>query len=323
MAQPNVGEIISSTIQARNREYADNHTANNAILFWLSKKGNIRPIDGGDKIYEEVSFTDNTNVSSFDGYDTLSTGAQQVLDTAEFAWKNYAVAITISGTEKRKNSGRERMIDLVTARIENARSSLKNRWALDAYGDGTGNNGKNLTGLTALIPTDPTTGTVGGINRANFNFWRSQLQDPAVTPTSATLLPTMNNLWVATARGTDKTQFILADNIMYTMYWSGLQPNQRFTDPAMANAGFENIKFNSAPVILDGGIGGNCPASTMFYMNPDFLYWRPHSDLNFTSMDEDEDGRQPVNQDATMKFLGLMGNITSSGLQFQGRLNGT
>ncbi|HEX4385757.1 MAG TPA: hypothetical protein VH083_22515, partial [Myxococcales bacterium] len=65
MPQPNVGEIISSTIQARNREYADNHTANNAILFWLSKKGNIRPLDGGDKIYEEVSFTDNTNVSSF------------------------------------------------------------------------------------------------------------------------------------------------------------------------------------------------------------------------------------------------------------------
>jgi hypothetical protein len=77
------------------------------------------------------------------------------------------------------------MIDLVTARIDNARKSLNNRWALDFYGDGTGNGGKNLTGLASLVPTDPTTGTVGGINRATSTnvFWRSQLKDPAVTPT--------------------------------------------------------------------------------------------------------------------------------------------
>lgn len=321
MPTPNVGEMVSSTIQARNREYADNMSDNNAALFFMKKKGNIRPLDGGEKIYEEVNFTDNTNVDSFDGYDTLATGAQQTFDTAEYAWKQYSGAIVVSGREKRQNSGRARMIDLVSARIDNLRKSLANRWSLDFYGDGTGNNGKNLTGLNALVPVDPTTGTVGGINRANFTFWRSQLQDPAVTPTSSTIISTLNLLWVACCRGTDKPTLILADNVMYTMYLGANQTNIRFVDEDTADAGFENLKFNTAPVVLDGGIGGNCPASTMFFLNTDYLYWRPHTDMNFNIMGEGE--REPVNQDATVKHIGIMGNVTSSGPQFSGRYIGT
>jgi hypothetical protein len=321
MATPNVGEIISSTIQHRNKEYADNFTNNNAVLFQMARRGKIQPVDGGDKLYEEVAFAANTNATSFDGYDTLPTGQQQVFDTAEYAWKQYAVSITVSGREKRQNAGSERMIDLVANRIDNARGSLKNLWCTDSYLDGTGNNGKAITGLAAFLPTDPTSGTVGAVNRANFTFWRSQIKTHTLA--TATVLADMNLLWVACCRGTDKPQLILSDNVGYTTYESALQPNQRFTDAATAEAGFENYKYKSAPVVLDGGIGGACPASQMFFLNLDYLYWRPHTQLNFAAMDEDADGRQPVNQDAMIKFLGLMGNITSSGPRYSGRYNGS
>src|SRR4051812_32201528 len=108
MADPNVGEIVSSTIQARNREYADNMSDNNAALYLMKKRGNIKPCDGGEKIYEEVNYTDNTNTDSYDGLDTLATGQQSTFDTAEFAWKQYATSIIISGREKRQNSGKAR-----------------------------------------------------------------------------------------------------------------------------------------------------------------------------------------------------------------------
>jgi hypothetical protein len=39
MANPKRGRDVSSTIQARNREYADNMEDNNAILFWMKKRG--------------------------------------------------------------------------------------------------------------------------------------------------------------------------------------------------------------------------------------------------------------------------------------------
>lgn len=320
MATPNVGEIVSSTIQKRSGEYADNFTNNNAILFQMQKRGNVEPADGGDVIAEEIAFAANTNAQSYDGYDTLATDQQQVFDFASFAWKQYAAGITMSGREKRQNMGRERIIDLLASRIDNARGSLKNLWSTDAYGDGTSNNGKALTGLNSLVPTDPTSGTVGGINRASFTFWRSQIKTHTLA--TATVIADMNALWVLCCHGTDKPNLILTDNTGYTFYESALQPNQRFTDTSMAEAGFENYKYKSAPVVLDGGIGGACPTSQMFFLNTDFLRWRPHSALNFAPMDEG-DGRQPVNQDAIIKFLGLMGNITAKGLRYQGRLNGS
>lgn len=320
MATPNVGEMVSSTIQHRNKDYADDFTNNNAILTQMKKRGNVKPCDGGEQIFEEIAFAANTNAQSYDGYDTLATAQQSVFDVANYAWKQYACAITMSGREKRQNMGIERLIDLLSARIDNARGSLHNLWATDAYGDGTGNNGKTLTGLNALVPTNPATGTVGGINRANFTFWRSQVKTH--TMAQATIIADMNGLWAPCCRGTDKPTLILTDNTGYTVYESALQPNQRFTDSSMADAGFENYKYKSAPVVLDGGIGGACPASQMFFLNTDYLYWRPHSELNFAPMDEG-DGRQPVNQDAIIKFLGLMGNITAKGLMFHGRYNGS
>src|SRR5258708_826804 len=117
------------------------------------------------------------------------------------------------------------MIDLVAARIDNARGSLKNVWSSDAYGDGTGNNGKALTGLNALVVTNPTVGTVGGINRANFPFWQNQVR--TFTMATATILADMNTLWVACCRGTDKPHVIVTDNVGYTKYESALQPQQR------------------------------------------------------------------------------------------------
>lgn len=321
MATPNVGELITTTIQKRSGKLADNATNNNAVLFQLQKRGRIRTADGGDVIREEMQFTDNTNVNSFDGFDTLATGQQQVLDSAEFAWKQYSGAVVVSGRERRQNSGREKIVDLVAGRIDNCMASLKNRIALDLYGDGTGNNGKNITGLASAVPLDPTTGTYGAINRANFTFWRSQLTDPAVTPNAATIQNSMNLLWVACCRGTDKPGFILSDNILYTMFQGSMQIIQRVSDPETAKAGFQNLVYVTAPVILDGGIGGNCPASMMFFLNPDYLSWRPHSELNFGTIDPEQ--RSPVNQDATIRHIGVQANLTCRGAKFQGRFIGT
>lgn len=321
MAAPNVGDVVATTLVNQRGELANNVEDNNAILSEFKRRGRIRTADGGTKIAEPIDYTDNTNAQSYDGYDTLATGAQAVLDYAEFAWKQYAVTVPVSGREEAMNSGREKVIDLARAKVTNAKRSLNNKVALGLYSDGTGNGGKDITGLEAAVPTTPTTGTYGGWNRANFPVWRPQVQDPAVTPTAATIQGVMNALWISCCRGTDKPKLILSDNILYGLYWASLQPQQRFTDPARANLGFTELAYAGAPVIMDGGIGGNAPASTMFFLNTDYLHWRPHVDRNFVPMDPD--ARAPVNQDAKIYGILFMGNLTCSGQMFQGRLIGT
>lgn len=318
MAFPNISDIIATTIDSRTRKIADNVTANNALLSKLSMKGKIKPASGGVKILQELSFAENSNSGWYSGYDLLPVGVSDVLSAAEYDWKQAAVPVVISGLEMLQNSGRERMIDLMEGRLGVAESTIANLISDGLYSDGTGSAGKEITGLDAAIPVDPTTGTYGGIDRATFTFWRSQVQ--TVTVTAANVQQTMNALWASQVRGSDRPDLLLMDNLFWQIYVASLQAQQRFNSPEVGNLGFPTLKFMDADVVLDGGIGGFVPASTMFSLNCDYIFYRPHSDRNMVSLSPNR--RYSTNQDAEVQILAWAGNLTSSGSRYQGRING-
>ena len=47
MVNPNLSEIITTTLRNRAAEFSDNVTANNGLLTRLKDRGNIRKISGG------------------------------------------------------------------------------------------------------------------------------------------------------------------------------------------------------------------------------------------------------------------------------------
>ena len=97
-----------------------------------------------------------------------------------------------------------------------------------------------------------------------------------------------------------------------------LQAQQRFMSPETGNLGFPTLKFMDADVVLDGGIGGYCPASTGFMLNTKYIKWRPHAQRNMVPLSPNR--RYAINQDAEVQILAWAGNLTSSGAQFQGRI---
>ena len=320
----NISDIVATTIQNRSRRIADNVTKNNALLTRLNNAGGIREITGGNVIFEEISYQENQNFGFYSGFDLLPVAAQSVISAAEFQLKQAAVPVTVSGLENLQNAGRERMIDLLEARLKVAESTMANKLAAAIYGDGTADGGKSITGLNAAIPTDPSSGTYGGIDRASWSFWRSQAFDANVDGgsttgiTSANVQTFMNALWTRLIRGSDRPDLIVCDNQFWNAFMGSLQPQQRFTDPRSATLGFDSIKFMSADVVLDGGIGGACPANTAFFVNSKYLFWRPHRDRNMTTIGPEL--RFSINQDAEVQVMGWAGNLTCSGAQFQGRL---
>lgn len=318
MAFPNISDIIATTIDSRTRKIADNVTANNALLSKLSMKGKIKTASGGVKILQELSFAENANQGWYSGYDLLPVGVSDVLSAAEFDWKQAAVPVVISGLEMLQNSGRERMIDLMEGRLGVAESTIANLISGGLYSDGTGSAGKEITGLDAAVPVDPTTGTYGGIDRATWTFWRSQVR--TVTVTAANVQQTMNALWASQVRGSDRPDLILMDNLFWEIYVASLQAQQRFNSPDVGNLGFPTLKFMDADVCLDGGIGGFVPASTSFFLNCDYIHYRPHADRNMVSLSPNR--RYSTNQDAEVQILAWAGNLTSSGSRYQGRING-
>jgi len=321
MAFPNVSDIVATTIQSRSRQIADNVTKNNALLSRLNQRGNIKTISGGNVILEELSFAENGNAGFYSGYDLLPVAAQDVISAAEFSIKQFAVPVVMSGLEMLQNSGKEAFIDLLEARLNVAEATMMNKLAQSVYSDGTGSGGKEITGLNAAVASTNTSGTYGGIDRLTWSFWRNQkydFSDNTVTPGPTTIQNAMNTLWASCTRGNDRPDLIVVDTVYWGFYMSSLQALQRFSSPETGNLGFPSLKFMDADVVLDGGIGGFCPASTGFFLNTKYLKWRPHKDRNMVPLSPNR--RYAINQDAEVQILGWAGNLTCSGAQFQGRL---
>lgn len=322
MAVPNLSEIVTTTIQSRSRKMADNNTNNNALLSRLNERGNIKSVGGGDVILQELSFADNSTVKNYSGYEELDISPSEVFSAASFDWKQKAVAVAISGLEQLKNSGKERMIDLLEARIANAEASMENSVATDLYSDGTGDGGKQIGGLQLLIADTPTN-TVGGIDRntAIGAFWRNisfdATTDGSAAATSSNIQGYMNNVYSQLVRGRDRPDLIVADNNYYGLFWASLQTIQRVTSDKMATAGFTSLKFVDADVVLDGGVGGGCPVNHMYFLNTKYIHFRPHRDRNFVPLGGE---RFAVNQDAIVKLIVWAGNMTLSNGRLQGVL---
>lgn len=314
MAFPNISDIIATTIESRTRQIADNVTKNNALLARLSERGKVKTFSGGYKILQELSYAENSNAGYYSGYDILPVGVSDVISAAEFNIKQAAVPVVMSGLEMLQNSGRERMIDLMESRLTVAESTMANLLSEGIYSDGTGSGGKEIDGLNAAVPLDPTTGTYGGIDRATWTFWRSQLKDAANTNT---IQADWNDLWALTVRGSDRPDLIMVDSTVWAAYMASLQANQRFMSADVGNLGFPSVKFMDADVVLDGGIGGFCPAGTAFFLNTNYLHWRPHADRNMVPLSPNR--RYATNQDAEVQIMAWAGNLTCSGAQFQGR----
>lgn len=324
MPSPNLSEIVTTTLRNRTGQLADNMLDNNALLSRLKKRGTVKPVSGGRTIVQELEYADNQTYKRYSGYETLNISPSDVFTAAEFDFKQAAVAVSISGLEELQNSGDDAIIDLLEARIKNAEKSMLNGLSLDVYSNGSADGGKQIGGLQLLVSKTPTSGTVGGIDRAAWAFWRNQATVSGTAADATNIQSRMNSMALSLVRGTDRTDLIIADGNYYGHYLSSLQAIQRITSEDMAGAGFTSLKYygagNAADVVLDGGQGGNCPANTMYFLNTDYIHWRPHRDRNIVPIGDD---RYAVNQDAMVKLIGFAGNMTLSNGSLQGVLSQT
>lgn len=315
-------DIISTTLENRSKQAADNVTLNNGLLYVLDKKGNVKPCPGGRTIVQNLLFSENANGGFYSGYEPLPTSPSESVTAAEFAWKQYACPVVMSGLEEMQNSGEDAVLDLMGERIKGAEATMANAISVSLYGDGTGSGGRAITGLAAAVPVTATSGTYGGINVATTGneWWRSTSVAAGTAAAAATIQGFMNTTWASVARGKNTTNLIVADVITWSAYMASLQANQRFVDADMASAGFKNVEFFGIPVILDGGIGGGATTKTMYFLNTDFIHYRPHSKRNMKPIGK---SRVATNQDATVEIIGWMGNMTTSVRRLQGRLTFT
>lgn len=319
-ANNSYSDVLATTIESRSGVVADNITKNNALLTRLRERGRNKPFSGGSTILQELSFAENGTAMYYSGAEVLNISPSDVISAAQFPIKQAAVAVTINGLEMLQNAGEEQIIDLFDARMDVAESSLENLIANGIYSDGTGSLGKQITGLQAMVVASPGTGVVGGIDRATWSFWQNQTfdfsTDLGASASASNIQTGFNTLYAKCTRGSDVVDLILLDNKFWGFFMSSLQNIQRFPgNSKMAELGFVASKYMNADVVLDGGIGGNIPTATGYFLNTKYIFFRPHRNRNFVPIGDE---RMSTNQDAIVRLMGWAGNMTASGLRFQG-----
>jgi hypothetical protein len=167
-------ELVSTTYRNHKKSFADNVSTHNALWRRLNEKGRIRLEDGGLSIVCPLEYATNSTFQRYSGFDTLNIQAVDVLTAAEFAWKQAAENVAISGLEMRSNSGESRIINFTKAKIKNAMNSFKQQHVV-----------RHLLGRHGLEPDRRlASARLGCWHR---NGWRDQLLDLHVLEVQAAI----------------------------------------------------------------------------------------------------------------------------------------
>lgn len=307
-------ELVSTTYRNHRKEVADNVTEHNALYRRMTEKGRIRLEDGGLSIVTPLDYANNSTYQRYSGFDVLNVAASDVISAAEYPWRQVAVNVAASGLEIRTNSGANRIINFVKAKLKNAQRSMANGLSTDLYSDGTAAN--QINGIQALI-ADAGTGTVGGINSSTFSFWQNKVRDASdsgVTVSASTIeAGMMLPLWLDCTRGNDTPDLIVMDHTYFSFYEASQSSLKRYAPSDDGKGGMVSMKYKTADVFFDSTASG-VPSAHMYFINTDFLEMVVHQDANMEIMPE----LQSVNQDAIVIPILFQGNLVCSNRARQG-----
>ena len=302
-------QILSTTLKNYVPKLADNVFTARPLFYALTNGQTIRRISGGAKIVVPIIYGTNSTAASYSGDEALSTTAQTGISAAEYDWKQYAATVTITGIEEGKNNGEAEIIDLLEGKVMQTEETIIQNMNEMFYGDGTGNSNKDWIGLD-LIVGKPNT-ALGGIDPtdAGNSWWKSDEHDMDGALTVKQMGTTYNNVSV----GNDQPTIVIGTQALYESYEALLEPNLRYTDTKVADAGFQNLLFKGAPVTFDGDV----TAGEIFFLNTKYLRLVAHTETWFQTTPF----VRPTNQDARYAQILCYGELTCSNRARQGYIH--
>lgn len=310
-------EILSLALEDRSSGYQDLVSNSNVLLYTLKDKGNWKPYSG-PRIRERLLYNETGSGLFYSGYQFLNPVPVELINDAEWTPKMAAVSVVLSNQEILNNSGDAQLEDVMEVHIQAAEQELMDLVDTALHSDGTGFGGKQFTGLLAAIPTTATTGTYGGIDRAANAIWRTTTYDAnsffsGITGiTSTTIRSVFNQITTLRSRGKKGPNLILASSEHYNAYDAATVAIQRINDESkLGKLGFTSLKYfgagKSMDIVLEGGIGSNMPANVSYFIDTDNMRFRYHPERNFNKIGK---AMMPVNQDAVVQHIGIMGELT-------------
>ena len=311
--------IVGTTLERyfTSGKATDNIFSRTAVLDFLKRRAKIES-QGGRQAVMPVMGATNSTFQNYSGYDTLTPAVDELIDTATYQWKQSAIYVPISGIEEAKNSGDKAVIKLLKTKTENAEMTAAETFE-DMLFNATGTSqvagkawsttsgAKDWAGLASIVGT---TTSHAGIDGNTQTWWQSHVD----TATQAAMLTKLSNAYNTVSYGSDKCDFEVTTQLLYELYESKLQANQRFTDATTGKAGFDNMIHKGGVVVWSD----YTPANEWYFLNSRHIKlvvldgkW-----MKFKGFVE------PYDKDAKYGLIVNYGTFATDGRRYLGKLTG-
>lgn len=337
----NYDALISTSLANYRDTLIDNIGVSNAFFKKLYDSKQWESRDGGLYIVEDLMYG-LASVDSYSGYDELPTTPPEGITQAQFQWSQCASPIAISEEERKKN--KHRIVDLITARIQQSEIGIKQFFAQaflqGSFTPGSAGVGSLLTPYQStlngsnfvdpigkIIDFDPTQArAVGGITQSTNTWWKNQTKDiNAVTTYDAYLANTLN-MYNTCSKGTGGApDLVLVDQVSWELLALAYYKKYLANMPTDGNFPFANLKFFDAMMVWDeymvdakSNVATTATYGTQYWFNTKFWKVVYESETNFVTTDF----QKPVNQDVRVKHILWMGGVTVNNRRKQGVMGG-
>lgn len=316
--------------------------------FLMKLRANQKTFDGGNQIKLPVSYKKSPNTGAWRGrMATLNTDYVQHATDAVFDLCYYYASITIPETDQWINAGDAKVVDLLKSQMEMVEESLVDTLATDMFGTGVNNaaGAKTIDGLQALCTRngDGSEGAYGDISRASSNSTKASWTDNGTdnswwnTQTFAANANASVNFWKGAqtigntttlsiakiqqlyglcSDGASKPTMFVTGQLVFDAYSALVQNlNRQTNETSVGAAGFQTLEYSGVPVVVDDLINAQ---GTLYALNLNELDLRVLKGVDFYATP----WRQPANQQANIKFINFIGNLTTAKARAHGATTG-
>jgi hypothetical protein len=326
----NYDALLSLTMRNYKKQLEDDITTANKVFYMLKQSGNFVSVASpGERAKIQLRYA-NGKADTYDGYDILDTTPMDGITSSFYQWRQMSVPVTISGREEILNQGENQIMDLLEAKIEQAKDGIieffnKSLLQGQAYNDTTSITSDYTSSSNASVGINPISAAIhylpsssfviGNINQSTNTWWRNQKKQSAAT-TYAGWLKELRNLNNNCSKGSvgGPPDMHICEQQTYELYEAALAAAHRNPSYQKADLPFDAIGFKGKPVVWDEFIVDVHNSSTTiskgswYMVNSKYMQIQYAKNRNFDS----SPFQRPTNQDAKTSQIMWLGALLTS-----------
>ena len=247
-------------------------------LFYKLKQEKKVRWDGGTQIQFAIRYNTLDSAINVNPREQIEFGQKETRTGGVLDYKFTVEDAMISWDERVKNTGKPQIINLLREKTDELQQDMFNKFQSDLYN--TTQSSKAFSGLDEIVDAGD---SYAGIAVADASEWA------AIENTSATELylygdsTSLSHQINLATFGPDKPDLIVTSRDLYNKAESLIQPQERFEDTMMADAGFTTVKFHGIPIVGDYALDASTAGSGtyMYGLCCKYFEFRCHPDYDF------------------------------------------